>query len=142
MNVKAILKEKGSDVITVSPQATVAEVASVLHQRHIGAVVVIDDSKRIVGIIAERDIVGAIAEHGADCLGRSIADVMWSNVYRCTEDMTVDNLMQMMSSRRARHIPVEREGRLIGIISIGDVVKAHIRAIESEAEHIKAYIAG
>ncbi len=142
MNVKAILNEKGSEVVTVGPQATVAEVAAVLHQRRIGAVVVVDDSKRIVGIIAERDIVGAIADHGASCLNRSVADVMWSNVYRCTEDMTVDNLMQLMSARRARHIPVEREGRLIGIISIGDVVKAHIRAIENEAEHIKAYIAG
>lgn len=142
MNVKAILNEKGNEVVTLSPSATVAEVASVLHKRHIGAVVVVDDSRRIVGIIAERDIVGAIAEHGASCLDRSIADVMWSNVYRCTEDMTVDNLMQLMSARRARHIPVERDGRLVGIISIGDVVKAHIRAIENEAEHIKAYIAG
>lgn len=142
MNVKAILSEKGNEVVTLSPSATVAEVASVLHKRHIGAVVVVDDSRRIVGIIAERDIVGAIAEHGASCLDRSIADVMWSNVYRCTEDMTVDNLMQLMSARRARHIPVERDGRLVGIISIGDVVKAHIRAIENEAEHIKAYIAG
>lgn len=142
MNVKAILSEKGNEVVTLSPSATVAEVASVLHKRHIGAVVVVDDSRRIVGIIAERDIVGAIADHGASCLDRSIADVMWSNVYRCTEDMTVDNLMQLMSARRARHIPVERDGRLVGIISIGDVVKAHIRAIENEAEHIKAYIAG
>ena len=142
MNVKAILSEKGNEVVTLSPSATVAEVASVLHKRHIGAVVVVDDSRRIVGIIAERDIVGAIAEHGASCLDRSIADVMWSNVYRCTEDMTVDNLMQLMSARRARHLPVERDGRLVGIISIGDVVKAHIRAIENEAEHIKAYIAG
>ncbi|MCD2176826.1 CBS domain-containing protein [Rhizobium sp. C1] len=142
MNVKAILNEKGSDVVTIGPKATVADVAKVLHERRIGAVVVVDDSRRIVGIIAERDIVGAIADHGASCLSRSIADVMWSNVYRCTEDMTVDSLMQLMSARRARHIPVERDGRLVGIISIGDVVKAHIRAIESEAEHIKAYIAG
>lgn len=142
MNVKAILNEKGNEVVTLSPSATVSEVATVLHTRHIGAVVVVDDSRRIVGIIAERDIVGAIAEHGASCLDRSIADVMWSNVYRCTEDMTVDNLMQLMSARRARHLPVERDGRLVGIISIGDVVKAHIRAIENEAEHIKAYIAG
>ncbi|SOC85420.1 CBS domain-containing protein [Ensifer adhaerens] len=142
MNVKAILKEKGSEVVTVGPQSTVAEVARVLHERRIGAVVVVDDSRRIIGIIAERDIVGAIAEHGAACLGQSIAEVMWSNVYRCTEEMTVDNLMELMSMRRARHIPVERDGRLVGIISIGDVVKAHIRAIQSEAEHIKAYIAG
>lgn len=142
MNVKTILNEKGNDVVTVGPSATVADVARVLRARHIGAVVVVDDSGRIIGIIAERDVVGAIADHGASCLDQPISDVMWSNVYRCTEDMTVDNLMQMMSARRARHIPVERDGRLVGIISIGDVVKAHIRAIENEAEHIKAYIAG
>lgn len=142
MTVKAILKEKGNEVVTIVPATTLAEAATILHSRHIGAVVVVDDSQRIVGILAERDIVGAIAESGADCLGRPISEIMWTNVYRCSEDMTTDSLMQLMSSRRARHIPVERDGRLVGIISIGDVVKAHIRAIENEAEHIKAYIAG
>jgi CBS domain-containing protein len=142
MTVKAILKEKGNDVVTVGPETTIGQAASILHERRIGAVVVVDESHRIVGIIAERDIVGAIAEAGPDCLTRPISEVMWSNVYRCTEDMTTEAIMQLMSSRRARHIPVERDGRLVGIISIGDVVKAHIRAIEKEAEHIKAYIAG
>lgn len=142
MNVKAILQEKGYDVVTVNPDMSLAEAATTLSTRHIGAVVVVDDSQRIVGILAERDIVGALAESGADCLKKPVSSVMWTNVYRCTEEMTTESLMQLMSARRARHIPVERDGRLIGIISIGDVVKAHIRAIESEAEHIKAYIAG
>lgn len=142
MNVKAILQEKGYDVVTVGPDMSVADAASTLAGRHIGAVVVVDESQRIVGILAERDIVGALAESGADCLKKPISAIMWKNVYRCSEDMSTDSLMQLMSARRARHIPVERDGRLIGIISIGDVVKAHIRAIENEAEHIKAYIAG
>lgn len=142
MNVKAILNEKGRDVVTVAPDMKLSEAASTLHGRHIGALVVVDDSQRIVGILAERDIVGAIADQGPSCLDKPVSGFMWSNVYRCTEDMTTENLMQLMSARRARHIPVERDGRLVGIISIGDVVKAHIRAIESEAEHIKAYIAG
>lgn len=142
MNVKAILQEKGYDVVTVSPAMSLAEAAATLSARHIGAVVVVDESQRIVGILAERDIVGALADSGVDCLKQPVSAVMWTNVYRCTEDMTTESLMQLMSTRRARHIPVERDGRLIGIISIGDVVKAHIRAIESEAEHIKAYIAG
>lgn len=142
MTVRAILNEKGRDVVTVGPQLTLREAAAVLHEKHIGAVVVIDDSHRIVGILAERDIVGAMAEEGARGLEKPISSLMWTNVYRCTEDMTVDSVMELMSSRRARHIPVERDGRLVGIISIGDVVKEHIRAIQREAEEIKAYIAG
>lgn len=142
MNVRAILNEKGRDVLTVGPQITVGEAAKILHKHHIGAVVVVDSNDRIAGILAERDIVGAIAEEGAACLEKPISKLMWSNVYRCSEDTTADSLMGMMSSHRARHIPVERDGRLVGIISIGDVVKAHIRAIEREAEDIKAYITG
>lgn len=142
MNVKAILQEKGYDVVTVNPAMSLAEAAATLSARRIGAVVVVDESQRIVGILAERDIVGALADSGVNCLKQAVSAIMWTNVYRCTEDMTTESLMQLMSTRRARHIPVERDGRLIGIISIGDVVKAHIRAIESEAEHIKAYIAG
>ena len=142
MNVKAILAEKGRDVTTVGPRATLREVASILHDNHIGAVVVIDDSGRITGILAERDIVGAIAEDGAASLSKPVSSIMWKNVYRCTEDMTVEGVMELMSARRARHLPVERDGRLAGIISIGDIVKAHIRDIQNEAEHIKAYIAG
>jgi CBS domain-containing protein len=142
MTVRAILNEKGRNIVTVGPQITLSEAAAILQKNHIGAVVVIDDSARIAGILAERDIVSAIAEEGAACLDKPISSVMWTNVYRCTEDMTTDSVMELMSSRRARHIPVERDGRLVGIISIGDVVKEHIRAIKRESEEIKAYIAG
>lgn len=142
MSVKAILNEKGSNVVTVNPELTVQEAAALLHEHRIGAVIVLDSDDRILGILAERDIVAAIAKHGATCLAMPVSAVMWQNVYSCHEEMSVDTIMEMMSKLRARHLPVEREGRLVGIISIGDVVKHHIRAIEFEAEHIKAYIAG
>lgn len=142
MSVKAILNEKGHDVITVTEQVTVQQAATLLHENHIGAVVVVDPEEQIVGIMTERDIVASIARYGASCLDKPVSSVMWQNVYCCREEMSVDTLMEMMSKLRARHLPVEREGRLAGIISIGDVVKYHIRAIENEAEQIKAYIAG
>lgn len=142
MSVKAILDEKGRNVMTIGPQATVRDAAKMLHDNHIGAVIVLDRADHIAGILAERDIVSGIARYGAECLEKPVASVMWPNVYRCREDTTISELMSLMSSKRARHVPVEREGHLAGIVSIGDVVKAHIRAIEREAEEIKAYIAG
>jgi CBS domain-containing protein len=142
MSVKAILDEKGRNVLTISPQASVRDAAKTLHDHRIGAVIVLDTNDHIVGILAERDIVSAIARFGAECLDKSVSSVMWPNVYRCREETTISELMSLMSEKRARHVPVEMNGQLVGIISIGDVVKAHIRAIEREAEEIKAYIAG
>ena len=142
MYVKAILDEKGRNVVTGGPQLTVRQAAVYLHENHIGAIVIVDRNDRIAGIVTERDIVAAVARNGAECMDRPISSIMWGNVHRCDENQTVDDLMEMMSSLRARHIPVEKEGRLVGIISIGDVVKSHIRAIKHEADAIKAYIAG
>jgi CBS domain-containing protein len=141
MYVKTILDEKGRNVVTGGPQLTVKQAAVYLHENHIGAIVIVDRNDRIAGIVTERDIVAAVARNGAECLDKPISSIMWGNVYRCGEDQPVDDLMEMMSKLRARHIPVEKEGRLIGIISIGDVVKSHIRAIKHEADAIKAYIA-
>ena len=142
MYVKTILDEKGRNVVTGGPQLTVRQAAVYLHENHIGAIVIVDRNDRISGIVTERDIVAAIARSGAECLDKPISSIMWGNVHRCDEDQTVDELMEMMSTLRARHIPVEKEGRLVGIISIGDVVKSHIRAIQHEADAIKAYISG
>ena len=142
MYVKTILDEKGRNVVTGGPQLTVRQAAVYLHENHIGAIVIVDRNDRISGIVTERDIVAAIARSGAECLDKPISSIMWGNVHRCDEDQSVDELMEMMSTLRARHIPVEKEGRLVGIISIGDVVKSHIRAIQHEAEAIKAYISG
>ena len=142
MYVKTILDEKGRNVVTGGPQLTVRQAAVYLHENHIGAIVILDRNDRIAGIATERDIVAAVARNGAECLDKPISSIMWGNVHRCGESQTVDELMDMMSTLRARHIPVEKDGRLVGIISIGDVVKSHIRAIQHEADAIKAYIAG
>lgn len=141
MYVKTILDEKGRNVVTGGPQLTVKQAAVYLHENHIGAIVIVDRNDRIAGIVTERDIVAAVARNGAECLDKPISSIMWGNVHRCDENQTVDDLMEMMSNLRARHIPVEKEGRLVGIISIGDVVKSHIRMIQHEADAIKAYIA-
>ncbi|MGB3875734.1 CBS domain-containing protein [Shinella zoogloeoides] len=141
MYVRTILDEKGRNVVTGGPQLTVRQAAVYLHENHIGAIVIVDRNDRIAGILTERDIVAAIARSGGECLDKPISSIMWGNVHRCGENQTVEELMEMMSTLRARHIPVEKDGRLVGIISIGDVVKSHIRAIQHEAEAIKAYIA-
>ncbi|MGF0538259.1 CBS domain-containing protein [Agrobacterium sp. ES01] len=142
VTVKTILDEKGRNVVTIGPNVTLAEAARVLEQHKIGATVVVGMEERIVGIFTERDFVTAIGRSGPEGLSQPVATVMTANVYRCGEEATVDELMEVMSARRFRHVPVETGGKLVGIISIGDVVKNRIREIELEAEQIKAYIAG
>lgn len=142
VSVRSILEEKGRNVISVAPSATLAEAATVLYENKIGAVVVLGMEGRIVGIFTERDVVTAIGRHGVEGMSQPISAVMTANVYRCSEEATVNELMEVMSTRRFRHIPVEKSGKLCGIISIGDVVKSRIREVELEAEQIKAYIAG
>jgi CBS domain-containing protein len=139
---RSILEQKGRNVITISPTVTLGEAARVLEEHKIGAVVVVGMESRIVGIFTERDVVRAIGTAGKDAFDQSVSAFMTANVYRCREETSVNELMEMMSSRRFRHVPVEDNGKLCGIISIGDVVKCRIREVEQEAEHIKAYIAG
>ncbi|WP_105430348.1 CBS domain-containing protein [Neorhizobium sp. T6_25] len=140
--VKNMLDAKGRDVVTVGPDKTLLEVAGILNDKKIGAVVVIGMEGRIAGIFTERDLVRAVAGKGAAVLDQPVKSAMTTSVQRCKDETTVDELMGMMSSGRFRHVPVEQDGKLAGIISIGDVVKSRIREIELEAEHIKAYIAG
>ena len=140
--VKNMLDAKGHDVVTVSPDRTLLDVAGMLHEKKIGAVVVIGMEGRIAGIFTERDLVRSIATKGPGVLDQPIKSAMTTNVHRCKEETTVDELMGIMTGGRFRHVPVEKDGKLVGIISIGDVVKSRIREIELEAEQIKAYIAG
>lgn len=142
VSIRSILDQKGRDVVTVGPGVTLAEAARILEEKKIGAVVVVGMESRIVGIFTERDLVTAVGRHGAGCLDQPVSAMMTVNVYRCGEEATVNELMEVMSSRRFRHVPVEAGGKLVGIISIGDVVKNRIREVELEAEQIKAYIAG
>jgi CBS domain-containing protein len=141
MTVRSILNEKGRDVVTLDPAATLAEAASLLGSRRIGAVVIAKADRKIAGILSERDIVRALGEHGAEALSLQVSKVMTVKVSTCRENHTVNEVMELMTRGRFRHLPVERDGKLDGIISIGDVVKRRIEEVEREADQIREYIA-
>jgi CBS domain-containing protein len=141
MTVRTILEKKGHDVLTVGPNEKLSEAVRILSENRVGALVVTNGDRKIVGILSERDIVRVIAKAGADALGQSVRDVMTPKVKICNEHHTVNDVMEIMTKGRFRHLPVEKNGQLHGIISIGDVVKVRIEEVEREAEHIKAYIA-
>ena len=140
MNVETILKSKGSSVVTVAPGDTVAHALSVLEAHEIGAVVVSPDRVRVEGILSERDIVRELARQGAGILDSKVGEIMTREVYVCEPDDTVAELMAQMTDRRIRHLPVVVEGRLKGIISIGDVVKNRLGEVESEKDALREYI--
>jgi CBS domain-containing protein len=140
MNVETILKSKGSSVVTVAPGDTVAHALSVLEAHEIGAVVVSPDRVRVEGILSERDIVRELARQGAGILDSKLGEIMTREVYVCEPDDTVAELMAQMTDRRIRHLPVVVEGRLKGIISIGDVVKNRLGEVESEKDALREYI--
>jgi CBS domain-containing protein len=141
MLVKQILLEKGRDVVTVPGSATLSEAARVLAGRRIGALVVQDGDNSVAGILSERDIVSALASHSVNALGHSVATYMTKQVTTCRESDTVEDLMELMTRRRFRHVPVVEAGRLAGIVSIGDVVKSRIAETELEAQSLRGYIA-
>jgi CBS domain-containing protein len=142
MTVRQILDEKGREVVTVSPTMSTEEAARHLAEHKIGAVIVTGVSGKISGILSERDIVRAMASKGAGALSAPISSIMTAKVVTCTEEHTVHQVMELMTKGRFRHLPVEDHGKLVGIISIGDVVRRRIEDVEREAEEIKAYIAG
>ncbi|MEZ5811418.1 MAG: CBS domain-containing protein [Rhizobiaceae bacterium] len=141
MTVKSILDEKGRDVATIGPDASISQAMGILAEKRIGALVVTDDDGAICGILSERDIVGLIASDGASALALPVRQAMTASVKLCHEDHTVNQVMEIMTRGRFRHLPVEKDGRLDGIISIGDVVKRRIEDVEREAEEIRNYIA-
>lgn len=140
MLVSQILKDKGDLVFTASPQETVGAAAALLHTRKVGAMVVVDDKEAVVGILSERDIVRVIAKEGAMALSKPIAGCMSSSVVFAQPDESIDTLLERMTDRRIRHLPVVKGGRLAGIISIGDLVKYKISEAQAEADGLKAYI--
>lgn len=140
MNVAAILRQKGRAVTTASPGATLQEVARKLAAKRIGAIVVVSSGGEVAGIISERDIVRALAEHKAKALKQPVGDFMTRKVATCTLDDTLADLMQQMTEGRFRHVPVIEHGRLAGIVSIGDVVKSRVAEIERESEALRDYI--
>ncbi len=142
MLIAQILSAKGSNVVGTRPEATIAEVASLLKQKRIGAVVVTDADGRLCGIISERDLARGLADYGAGLLRMTVAELMTVEVVTCGPEDGLEKLMQTMTERRFRHLPVVRDGELIGIISIGDVVKHRLKELEVETHMLKDYIHG
>jgi CBS domain-containing protein len=141
MTIAAMLKHKGSDVASVRPEATIAEVVEVLAARRIGAVLVQDPDRATLGILSERDIVRGLAQWGTDTLSMRAERLMTRALQTAAPTTTVDQAMEVMTAGRFRHLPVLDEGRLVGIVSIGDVVDAKLRDQEHEMDNLKAYIA-
>ena len=140
MLVSQILRSKGDTVFTVTPDETLSAVAGLLHSRRVGALVVMDGD-RVGGIVSERDIVRGVAEGGAAALKQAVSSVMTRDVLFAEPGETVDSLLSRMTDRRIRHLPVCQKERLVGIVSIGDLVKSKISEVEAEADGLKAYIA-
>ncbi|PHY13994.1 inosine-5-monophosphate dehydrogenase [Caulobacter sp. B11] len=141
MLVSQILKDKGDLVFTASPHETVGAAAALLHSRRVGAMIVLDEDGAIAGILSERDIVRVVAEGGGAALDRPIKGCMTKDVVFADPEETLDALLARMTDRRIRHLPVCKQGRLVGIISIGDLVKHKILEAQAEADGLKAYIA-
>lgn len=141
MNVATILKEKGRTVATLSPEATLLDVSKKLSIKRIGAVVIVGEGGKVSGIISERDIIRMIAKTGADALNARVGDVMTKDIEHCQESDPVDEVMEAMTKGRFRHLPVMEDGALVGIISIGDVVKNHVAEVEMEVSAMRSYLA-
>lgn len=141
MRIADVLRTKGAEVATVEPLATVAELLARLAEHNVGAMVVVDQDESVVGIVSERDVVRRLHENGATLLERPVAEIMTTVVATCSPEDAVDSLSVVMTERRIRHVPVLTEGRLSGIVSIGDVVKVRMNELEQSQEQLEAYIA-
>lgn len=139
--VQTILNLKGTDVSVGDPASTIGQICSRLAEQRIGALVMTDEQRRVIGIVSERDIVRVVAQHGAPVLQEPAGRFMTRTVVTCSRTDTIDDIMEMMTRGRFRHLPVVENGQLVGIVSIGDVVKHRMAEIEREAEEIRNYIA-
>ena len=140
MNVREILSIKGRDVVTIEPNSNLAAATRILAERRIGAVVVTGPEGRIVGILSERDIVTTLARHGFGALEMKISEVMTRKVTTCSPADTISSVMERMTAGKFRHVPVLEQGRIAGIISIGDVVKHRLMEMEHEQAALRDYI--
>jgi len=140
MTVKAIVSRKGRNVVSIGPSATLEAAIAKLAERRIGAVVVLGTDRRVIGILSERDIVRAFAELGADALTKRLAQVMTREVATCGEAETAVSIMERMTTGKFRHIPVVEKDRLVGIVSIGDIVKHRLWEMEQESAAMRDYI--
>ncbi len=142
MQISTILTRKGSEVHTVNSGATLKEAADLLAEHGIGALVVTGTDRPVAGIISERDIVRELARSGGAAVDRTVADVMTTEVHTCEPTATVDELSRTMTERRIRHVPIVDGGQLVGIVSIGDVVKSRLVQLEIQTEAMEAYVTG
>jgi CBS domain-containing protein len=142
MNVSQILNQKGRSVVTERSDTSIAGVVSVLAAKRIGALLVTNPDGQLAGIVSERDVMWAIASEGPECLEHPVSSIMTRDVITCTPSSSLNEVMEMMTVGRFRHVPVMEGGRLAGIVSIGDVVKRHIAEVEMEASALKSYVAG
>jgi CBS domain-containing protein len=140
MTVQKILCNKGTNVTTTQPTATLESGIRILAEREIGALVVLDAEQRVIGVLSERDVVRALAERGAGALTEPLARVMMRKVSTCTQSETVNSIMEQMTAGKFRHVPVVEQERLVGIVSIGDVVEHTLMAMQHESEALHDYI--
>ena len=141
MTVKAILSRKGGDVVTIAPTANLTAAVRLLAERRIGAVIVTGPDNRVAGILSERDIVRTLSERGPAALDENVGTVMTRKVTTCTETDTIAFIMERMTEGKFRHLPVVDQGRLVGVISIGDVVKYRMEEVVHDADALREYIA-
>ena len=137
-----VLRVKGDEVFTIAPDATVAELLAELADRNVGALIVCREGGTVDGIVSERDVVRRLHDRGTAVLEVPVSEIMTTTVTTCSEQDAVDELMRLMTDRRIRHVPVIRDGQLVGLISIGDVVKNRIGELEHERQNLIGYIAG
>ena len=140
MTVSTILADKGREVVTIEPSASLADAARLLAEKRIGAALVLGADQRIAGILSERDIVRALAAQGAAALDASISQTMTRKVETCTIRETVTNIMERMTIGKFRHMPVVEQGRVVGVVSIGDIVKHRVQEMERESAAMRDYI--
>jgi len=140
MTVSVILASKGREVVTIEPNASLGEAVQLLTGKRIGAALVLGADRRIAGIISERDIVRALAERGGGVLDEPVSRTMTRKVETCTESESVANIMERMTAGKFRHMPVVDQGRLIGLVSIGDIVKHRLHDMERESVAMRDYI--
>jgi len=140
MSVKEILAAKGGDVVSIEPTAALSAAVKLLTFHRIGAVLILGPGGRIAGILSERDIVRALSDQGAGALALPVAQVMTRNVATCTVEDTCAGIMEQMTARKFRHMPVVTQGKLVGVVSIGDVVKQRVDEVEAESEAMREYI--
>jgi len=140
MHIAAVLKRKGTHVVSIAPDRTIAEAVCRLTENGIGAVLVLDAAGTVLGILSERDIVSGISRHGADTLAWKVDALMTRDVQHCSPQDTIANVMRVMTERRTRHLTVMENGKLVGLISIGDVVKQRLIDTNLEVETLRGYV--